>query len=319
MLVRFKHLFSALSLLCCFIGSGCSTDPRVKEQKFMDQANRDFQRGKYPEAMISYGRAIQIAPSSVDAHYKLAQTFMKMGSWASAYQELSKTVELDAKNWPAQLDLARIQLAGGRANEARDRARLILRDDPKNADAQMILSDADVTLGNLMDARQEAEAAIAMAPNRSDLYLNFGHVQVRQQDLPGAEESFKKAQSLDPKECFRGSRSASFIYSNTNAWQDARQTQLVTAIQVAPKDVAARGALAALYFSQGQESQGEKVLTGCSGAAQGRSQRLQAFGRIVSYSRTIRQSAFGIFSPGGQTYRRRFCSDKTLHSASHPE
>ena len=209
--------------------------------------------------MISYGRVLQISPRSVEAHSKLAQTHMKMGSWAAAYQELSKTVELDPQNWPAQLELARLQLAGGRAKDGHDRAVLILKGDPKNADAQMLLSQADVSLGDLKDAQDEANTAIAMAaPGRADLYLNLGHIQARQKDLSGAEQSFKRAISLDPQGALPRT-TLGRLYQENKRWSEAEKV-FEDAIQAAPKDVAPRGSLAALYFSQGQEAQGEKVL-----------------------------------------------------------
>src|SRR5271169_4857521 len=126
---------ACLALLCCLLAGGCSTDPNVKKQKFLDRANQDFGQGKYPEALISYGRAIQVDPRFAEAHYGLAQTHMKMGSWSAAYQELQRTVNLQPENWKAQLDLSRLELAGGKAKEAKERAQLVLGSDPKNADA----------------------------------------------------------------------------------------------------------------------------------------------------------------------------------------
>ncbi|MGB2663412.1 MAG: tetratricopeptide repeat protein [Candidatus Acidiferrum sp.] len=224
----------------------------------MGQANREFQQGKFPEAMIFYGRVLQINPRSVDARYRLAQTHLKMGSWAAAYQELSKTVELDPQKWSAQLDLARLQLAAGKAQEARERSRLILHNNPKNVDAQILLSDADVAFGNLIEATEEAEAAIAMAPQQSDVYLNLGHIQARRQDLLGAEHNFKKAQAVDPQAVLPRLTLGTFYHKNKR-WAEA-ENEFVAAIQIAPKDVAPRVALAVLCFDQGQESQGEKVL-----------------------------------------------------------
>jgi tetratricopeptide (TPR) repeat protein len=260
MIDRFKRLpGTTLILICSLLAFGCSTNPRAKLQKFLEQGNREFQQGKYPEAMIFYGRALQIDPHSAETHYKLAQTHLKMSSWASAFQELSRTVDLDPQNWAAQLDLGRLQLAGGRAKEAKERAQLILQSNPQNADAEMLLSDADVALGNMKDALQEANSAIAMVPGRSDLYLNLGRVQIRQHDLAGAEQSFKKAQSIDPASVLPVLTLGRF-YQQNKRWAEA-ESEFKAAIQIAPKDVAPRAALAALYFNQGQESQAEKVLT----------------------------------------------------------
>src|ERR1700688_243989 len=128
------HTGAFLALLFCLILCACSTDPNVKKQKFLDRANQDFGQGKYAEALISYGRAIQVDPRFAEAHYGLAQTHMKMGSWGAAYQELQRTVNLQPENWKAQLDMSRLELAGGRPKDAKERSQLVLKNDPQNAD-----------------------------------------------------------------------------------------------------------------------------------------------------------------------------------------
>src|SRR6516164_2842140 len=190
--------FPLLLLIACLAGiPSCSRDPNVRKQKFLAEGNQQFDQGKYPEAMIYYGRALQLDPRFPDAHYKLAQTYMKTGSFASAFQELLRTVELQPDHWAAQLDLGRLQLAGGKAQDAKDRALIVLKSNAKNADATMLLSDADVALGNLKDALQEANDAITLSPDRPMLYMNRGHIETRMSDLPAAERSFKKAVELE--------------------------------------------------------------------------------------------------------------------------
>jgi tetratricopeptide (TPR) repeat protein len=100
--------------------AGCSRDPNVRKLKFLEQGNRYFEKGKYPEANISYGRALQIDPRFAEAHYKLAECLLKQGSWAAAFRELSRTVDLQPDNWPAQLDLGRLLLAGSKYQDAKD-------------------------------------------------------------------------------------------------------------------------------------------------------------------------------------------------------
>ena len=118
-------LFLILVLSAVVLPS-CNRDPNVRKQKAMDRGNREFDQGKYPEAIIYYGQALQIDSHDPAAHYKLAQCHIKLGSWTSAFRELSRTVELQPENWPAQLQLAEMSLRAGQAQEAKDRALLIL-------------------------------------------------------------------------------------------------------------------------------------------------------------------------------------------------
>ena len=238
--------------------SSCSRDPNVRKQKFVTQGDAYFKDGKYPEAHIMYSRALQIDPRYVVALYKSAQSSERLGNWNAAYQELSRTVELEPENWPAQLDLGRIYLGGGKLQEAKERALLILRGNPKDVDAEMLLSDADGSLGNQKDALSEAREAVNLAPGRSAVYVNLALLQEKAGAYGEAEANLQKAQSLDPNSI--GPRMLlGSVYQNQKRYEDARK-QFESAIQAEPKNVAPRTALATLFFARGQLEQAEKVL-----------------------------------------------------------
>src|SRR5277367_2353437 len=173
---------SLLLLLLVFISifsGACSHDPRIEKQEFLKEGNLAFERGNYPEASILYGRALQADPRFAEAHYRLALTQMKLGAWSYAAVELSRAVELQPDLWEAQLELGKLQLAGGKPQDAKDRALLILRGNPTRFDAQLLLANSDWALGNRDAAFREATAAIPMAPNSSSVYLNLWQLQAR--------------------------------------------------------------------------------------------------------------------------------------------
>src|SRR5208282_3420675 len=123
-----------------------------RKLSFLAQGDRAFKQNKYAEAVIDYGRAVQIDPQFVEAHHKLAQCYLKEQVWTGAYQELMRTVALEPENWAAQLDLGNLLLKGEKVHEAKDRALLILQNNPNNPDAQVLLSSADALLGNRKEA-----------------------------------------------------------------------------------------------------------------------------------------------------------------------
>ena len=90
-----NRLLSAIAIVLLVLSfAGCSTDPAAKRQKFILQGDQEFAKGKYPEAVIYYSRAIQIDKTSAEAHFRLAKCFIKQKTWGNAYRELQKTVEL---------------------------------------------------------------------------------------------------------------------------------------------------------------------------------------------------------------------------------
>src|ERR1700730_12860722 len=94
----------ACFLVLALILAGCLRDPVVRKMKYFQSGEQYFGNQMYCEAAIQYQNAIQIDTRFTQAHYGLAQCFLKQGSWRNAYQELTRTVELEPTNWQAQLD-----------------------------------------------------------------------------------------------------------------------------------------------------------------------------------------------------------------------
>src|SRR5207253_1445167 len=109
--VMTRSLYFRLFLILALMGivfSGCSRDPNVRKQKYFESGQRYFERGKYREAAIQYSNAVQVDPRFTDAHYRLAQTYLKLQEWTRAYQELSRTIELQPDNYQAHIDIANL-------------------------------------------------------------------------------------------------------------------------------------------------------------------------------------------------------------------
>ena len=191
-------LLLSLALSLLGLSFGCNRDPNARKLKFLAAGDRAFQHEKFAEAVIDYGRALQIDPHFAEAHYKLAQCYLKQELWAVAYQELLRTVNLRPDDWAAQLDLGHLLLMGGKGQDAKDRALLILQSNPENSDAQILLSAADALLGNSKEALEEAQAAIRMAPDRSRSVLASRALASTLRCLPGIREKpDRKRRSLN--------------------------------------------------------------------------------------------------------------------------
>src|SRR5260221_12219794 len=246
---------AALFLLLLIFCAGCNRDPK----KFLAKGNTSFDQGKYPEALIHYGRHIQLDPRYAEAHFKLAQTQLKLKSWSAAFAELQRTVELQPENWEAQIELGQLQLASGKRQEAKDRAQLVLKSNPNNVDAQLLLSDAEAALGNSADSFQAANDAVKMAPDRAATYPNLAQLQMRAGKPGDAESNLLKAQSLEPK-AITSYMMLGALYHQLKRDPDSEK-QFQAAIAVAPQEISPRSTLASLYYSQGHVEQAEQVLT----------------------------------------------------------
>ena len=224
----------------------------------MSEADRYFAREKYPEALLTYGRAVQIDSRLAAAHYGIAKCHLKMGNWLFAFQELQRTIDLEPSNWAAHLDLSQLYLSGGRALEARDEAKSILQANPGHVRGLILYSAAEAQLGNTKFALKEATEAVNNAPEDPDVYLNLAGIQQRAGLLQAAETSLLKAQSLS-RNSVTPTLALGNLYGSQKRWADAER-EFGAAIATSPKDPGPRAALAALFVAEGRADLAEKVL-----------------------------------------------------------
>jgi tetratricopeptide (TPR) repeat protein len=241
----------------------CSRDPNIQKQKYFKGGMQYLQAGKYREAAIDFENAIQIDQRFAEAHYELAQCYLGESVWNGAYQELLVAVNLQPQNADALTGLAKLLQAGGKFQDARDRAAAALAVKPDSFDAQLEIASADAALGNEDLATHEAQKAIETSPSRSEGYVALALIQIKAKKLNEAEASFHRAISANPG--FLPARLLlGDLYQQQGRGQEAEQ-QYNAAITAAPKNPAPRGALARYYLAQGRKSDAERV------AAEGKS------------------------------------------------
>lgn len=238
---------------------GCSRDPNVRKQKYMESGKKYFEDGKYREASIQFSNALQIDRRDATAHYELAKTLVKLQSWNNAYRELSITVDLQPDNYPAQLDLGYMLLAGRDPKRAQEKATLILQQQPNNPDAHMLLANCYVAQKDPTKAAPEMRKAIELAPNRAVFYLGLASFQASENQLDEAEKNFQKGIQLDPSSLDAVQALARF-YERQQRWPDAEK-QLKHGIMLAPKEVAPRIELARLYLATNRRSEAESLMS----------------------------------------------------------
>jgi len=73
-----RRLCIAGTLLFAFL-AGCSRDPNIRKEKYLETGNRYLQNQQYREAAIEYRNALQIDPRFASGHYQLAQSYLKQG------------------------------------------------------------------------------------------------------------------------------------------------------------------------------------------------------------------------------------------------
>ena len=238
---------------------GCSRDPNVRKQKFLDSGKKFETAGKYKEAAIQFSNALKLDRNFAPAYFEIAKTDLKLNFPAPAYGALLKTVELDPKNLEARITLGNMLLAGGAKDRAETQARQILAINPNYADGYALLAGTAARNHNPADARTNIEKAISLDPNKAIYHSALAIlIAANPADEGTAEQELRKAASLDSKSA-QPHLLLSQLLEKKGDIQGANQ-ELHTAIAAAPTDLKSREALASLYLHAGDKANAEQTL-----------------------------------------------------------
>jgi tetratricopeptide (TPR) repeat protein len=252
----FQSVIAAVCLLAAL--TGCSRDPNIRKQKYLESGQRYFDKAAYREAEIQFQNAIQVDARFAEAHYKLAQTAMKLEQWPVAYQELSKTIDIQPDQYAAHLDMANLLILVHQFNDAKEHLDLLVKAEPNNPEVYLALANYHAATSNTIAALADMQKALSLDPARSESYLNLALLQMHGQQWDASEASFKKAIELDPKS---GSALISLgnFYQTRGRFPEAEQ-MFRRAMDAAKDDPAPRLALASLYMAENKSGQAEEFL-----------------------------------------------------------
>jgi tetratricopeptide (TPR) repeat protein len=249
---------AAVSLAIAFT-AGCNRDPNVRKQKYLESGKRYEDSGKYKEAAIQFLNALKVDKNFGDAHYELAQSYLKMGNMTPAYLELMKTVDLSPSNLKARVELGDLLLAARQVDRADAQAKAVLAIDPNYADAYALLAGIAQKKGDSAEAMKDIQHAIAVDPNRAAFHTSAALLDTT---TPGNESSAEaelgKAASLDPKNPTPHMVLAQLL--DRKGDHDGAEREYTAAAGIAPKDLQARAALAGLYLREGKKDKVEQTL-----------------------------------------------------------
>jgi tetratricopeptide (TPR) repeat protein len=238
--------------------TGCSRNPEVRKQKYLESGKRYLDKGEYREAEIQFQNAIQNDARFADAHYLLSQAATKLGDGRTAVQELSKTIEIQPEHYKAHLDLANLLILAGQFNEAKAHLDLLAQKQPDDPDVYLARANYYAATNNITAALTDLRTAIQKDPKHSDSYLSLALLEARGQQWDDAEANFKLAIKLNPKST-NALTLLGNLYQTRGRFPEAEQSYR-QAISSAPDDPNPRLSLASLYMAENKPAQAEDYL-----------------------------------------------------------
>ncbi|MDP8990318.1 MAG: tetratricopeptide repeat protein, partial [Acidobacteriota bacterium] len=171
-----------LLLPVLFFVASCSRDPKVQAQRYVENGNKFFQKGKFKEASIMYRRALQKDLRFGEAYYRLALTEISLASYGEAVRSLRRAVELQPDNADAAVKLADIYMLAATQDkgnsqeylkEAKELADKLLQKNAKSYDGHRIEGQIALLQNDAAGAVEQLKAAAQIKPDETDLALAY--------------------------------------------------------------------------------------------------------------------------------------------------
>ncbi|MBZ5647041.1 MAG: tetratricopeptide repeat protein [Acidobacteriia bacterium] len=229
----------------------------MRKQKHFAKGQTYYDGGKYSEALIEFGNAVQIDPEFAEAHYYLARCFLRTGQYPLAVRELGRTLEIQPRNWKAHIDTGNLMLAAGELSGARDNAEVVLDNVPDDVDARVLLAKVHAARGDTDRAMTEMQKAVLIDPNRADSYIDLALIEQGAKPAQ-AEQDFKKGLELNPKSLIGAVAIAGF-YQQQRRLDEAERAYLYV-LRLQPENVVVRNALVRVFLSSGRRDAAEQLL-----------------------------------------------------------
>jgi tetratricopeptide (TPR) repeat protein len=193
--MKYRKLLIFLPMLVLALAS-CTRDPKRQAQRYVEQGNKFFAKGKYKEASIMYQKARQQDARSGEAYYHMALADVKLSAYGDAFRALLRAVELEPDNADAKTKLADLYLLSAGQDKQRapqavqaatDLATKILKQDPKSFDGHRLMGEIELMKGDPKSALPELQAANDAKPLQPEVIMLYFQALTTDNRFPEAE------------------------------------------------------------------------------------------------------------------------------------
>ena len=167
------------SVLAGLVLAGCTQDPNVKKQQYLERGTKYHAEGKYNEAIIQLKNAIQIDPKFVPALHALGRAYREKHWSTDALRAFQLTVEFRPDDQAARLDLAQLYLELEAWSNALEEAKRLAERAPDSAAALYVKGAVLAGKGEAKDAVELLSRALALGFATPEAHRFHGDALVR--------------------------------------------------------------------------------------------------------------------------------------------
>ena len=149
-------------------------------------------------------------------------------------------------------------LLGGRFEDAKARAAVLLQKNDKDVEAMLLHANAMAALRDPAGAIAQIEEALKISPDSSKAFVNLGVVRMQSGEAKQAEAAFRQAIALEPASVDPRLALANFLWSSERAPEAEATLKEVLAKE--PQHLLANRMLGVLYLSTKRVNEAEQPL-----------------------------------------------------------
>ena len=155
-------------------------------------------QGRFDEALVQYGKALEIDPEFIEAEKNLAVALADVGRGDEALAHFRKVLEIHPDFVEARDNLGRLLAGRGQFDEAVVQFRKALEIDPDYAEAHDDLGQALFQQGMPDEAAEQFRKAVEIKPDFAEAHNNLALVLVKREQFDDSLAHYRKALEIKP-------------------------------------------------------------------------------------------------------------------------
>lgn len=156
-------------------------------------------KGRIPEAIEHYQKAIEIDPTCADAYNNLGTIYLNQGQLDEAARLYHRAIDIYPSFAEAYNNLGILLMKQGRPAEAIEQFQKALELEPDNAEIQNNLANVFTTQGRADEAIEHYRQALAQMPDSVHAHYQLGFLLQGRGEFAASVAQFQMVLELDPK------------------------------------------------------------------------------------------------------------------------
>ena len=256
-------LLALLLVAVAFATAACS-NPEETKAEHLKRGEAYLTEKKFQEASLEFRNAAQIDDKLAQAHWGLARAYEGMGQFTQVFEELRRTVALDANNLDARVRLGNyyvIAFQQFKDDKYRDEAQRLVKEvlekDQNHIEGHILNGTVLYAFGKREEALAALNRAVELNPQRIESLMSLALFHRQVNDPAKAEEVYKRALSINDRSALAHLEYAKFFISQNR--QDMAEVEFKRAVEVEPQNRDARLSLASFYLVNKQLDRAEEA------------------------------------------------------------